>query len=53
MSLLDDFIRKYDRDHYERHARSKTGVRLVYTLLILVLIVVIIRAVIFILKTQK
>jgi hypothetical protein len=53
MSLPDDFIKEYDRDHYERQPRSKTGVRLVYTLLILVLIVVVLRVVVFILKTQK
>ena len=53
MSLLDNFIKKYDKDHYKRYPKAKIVVRIVYVLLIVVLLVVIARAVLFMLQTQK
>lgn len=45
MSLLDDFIKDWDRDHYKRHPKSRMPAKIMWVILLLLLIIVAIRAV--------
>jgi len=45
MSLLDNFIRNYDKDHYKRNPKALISIRIVYAILFIILILGIIRAI--------
>jgi len=45
MSLLDNFIKNYDKDHYKQYPKAKIVVRVFYAVSVVVIILLIIRAV--------
>jgi hypothetical protein len=45
MSLLDGFIKSYDKDIYKHYPKSKITIRIIYIVLLLLLIIVVIRAI--------
>jgi len=45
MSLLDNFIKNYDKDHYNRYPKAKMVVQIFYAVSVVVIILLIVRAI--------
>jgi hypothetical protein len=45
MSLLDDFIKNFDKDHYKRYPKARMVVRIFYAASALVILLLIFRAI--------